>query len=162
MRLPHSHGISLPSTAFFCFFICLAGERERSKGGCEHIPLFVMPTRGYPPFHLLSLGKSPFLRNVPLFVTLRRDIPLSVSKRPRVSDHSMFWLLWHAQQTTSNVETTSGPYPGKRGQHVSIRDVRISLKWFREYCLQRRSCATQISFRVVVYSEYNMNSMLRE
>ena len=82
--------------------------------GCEHVPLFDMPTRGYTPLSLL-VCEVPFL--VLLIGALRIDLPRTGSKTPSVGDCSSSRLLWHDEKTTSHV-TTNGADPLKRDQHT--------------------------------------------
>ena len=60
---------------------------------------------------------TPFLEPLyPIFSLSRMDVPRTGSKIPPVGDGSASWLLWHAEKTTSHVETTNGSDPVKRYQ----------------------------------------------
>ena len=56
-----------PESSLSLFRECIAGEREWSKMGCEHVPLFDMLTRGCTPPSLLRLRSPPFWCDFPPF-----------------------------------------------------------------------------------------------
>ena len=76
-----------------------------------------MLTLGHTPSSLPSLEVPLFGTIFPLCVTSWIGVPRTGSKTPPVGDYSSW--LWHDEKTTPEVETTNGPDPLKRDQHLS-------------------------------------------
>ena len=85
-------------------------------------PLLKPRARVYPAV-ANKFWKFPFLVRFYPLGTSWIGVPRAGSRTPPVGDCSSPWLLSHDETTTSRIETTNGPDPLKRDQHViSLRD----------------------------------------